>query len=73
CDETFQLLLTFALVLMLEDAIRLTWGTAPQSTSGYYLLYGQARVLGAVIPVYNLIVIAVLLLRPRGLFGGADA
>jgi branched-chain amino acid transport system permease protein len=57
-DETFQLLLTFALVLMMEDAIRLTWGTAPQSTSGYYLLYGQARMLGAVIPVYNLIVIA---------------
>jgi branched-chain amino acid transport system permease protein len=72
-DETFQLLLTFALVLMMEDAIRLTWGTAPQSTAGYYLLYGQARVLGAIIPVYNLIVIAVLLLRPRGLFGGAAA
>src|SRR5437762_838219 len=31
-DETFQLLLTFALVLMMEDAIRLTWGTAPRST-----------------------------------------
>jgi branched-chain amino acid transport system permease protein len=57
-DETFQLLLTFALVLMMEDAIRLTWGTAPRSTAGYYLLYGQAHVLGAVIPVYNLIVIA---------------
>src|SRR6266704_111417 len=28
-DETFQLLLTFAVVLMMEDLIRLTWGTAP--------------------------------------------
>ena len=28
-DETFQLLMTFAIVLMMEDAIRLTWGTAP--------------------------------------------
>src|SRR6266571_1452307 len=28
-DETFQLLLTFALVLMMEDVIRMTWGTAP--------------------------------------------
>lgn len=56
-DETFQLLLTFALVLMLEDLIRMTWGTAPQSTSGLYLIYGQVRVLGATIPVYNLIVI----------------
>jgi branched-chain amino acid transport system permease protein len=57
-DETFQLLLTFALVLMLEDAIRLTWGTSPLSTGGMYLVYGQAHILGAAVPVYNLIVIA---------------
>ncbi|HVQ74503.1 MAG TPA: branched-chain amino acid ABC transporter permease [Candidatus Binatia bacterium] len=57
-DETFQLLLTFAIVLMLEDLIRMTWGTAPRSTSGLYLAYGQTRVLGAIIPTYNLIVIA---------------
>ncbi len=57
-DETFQLLLTFALVLMLEDVIRMTWGTAPVSTSGLYLVYGQVHVLGATVPVYNLIVIA---------------
>src|SRR6185503_5759236 len=57
-DETFQLLLTFAVVLMMEDAIRMTWGTAPQSTSALYLAYGQVHVLGATIPVYNLIVIA---------------
>ena len=56
-DETFQLLLTFAVVLMMEDAIRMTWGTAPVSTSGLYLIYGQARVAGAPVPVYNLIVI----------------
>jgi branched-chain amino acid transport system permease protein len=57
-DESFQLLLTFALVLMLEDAIRFTWGTAPRSTGGLYLVYGQLSVLGAAVPVYNLIVIA---------------
>ena len=57
-DETFQLLLTFAVVLMMEDAIRMTWGTAPVSTSGLYLVYGQARVAGAAIPVYNLVVVA---------------
>jgi branched-chain amino acid transport system permease protein len=56
-DETFQLLLTFALVLMMEDLIRMTWGTAPRSTAGYYLTYGQARLLGTTVPVYNLIVI----------------
>jgi branched-chain amino acid transport system permease protein len=61
-DETFQLLLTFALVLMMEDVIRMTWGTAPRSTSGLYLAYGQARLLDATVPVYNLIVIAASLL-----------
>jgi branched-chain amino acid transport system permease protein len=61
-DETFQLLLTFALVLMMEDLIRMTWGTAPRSTSGLYLVYGQARLLDATVPVYNLIVIAASLL-----------
>src|SRR5688572_22452346 len=57
-DETFQLLLTFAVVLMMEDLIRMTWGTAPVSTSGLYLVYGQTRIAGAAVPVYNLIVIA---------------
>ena len=56
-DETFQLLLTFAVVLMFEDVIRFIWGTSPQSTAGVYMAYGQIDLLGAVIPVYNLIVI----------------
>jgi len=32
-DESFQLLLTFALVLMFEDVIRFCWGTAPHSSA----------------------------------------
>src|SRR5438874_11425941 len=43
---------------MMEDVIRMTWGTAPVSTSGLYLIYGQARIAGVAVPVYNLIVIA---------------
>jgi branched-chain amino acid transport system permease protein len=66
-DETLQLLLTFAVVLMLEDLIRLTWGTAPTSTSGLYLVYGQVRILGAVVPTYNLIVIAASLVIASGI------
>jgi branched-chain amino acid transport system permease protein len=66
-DETFQLLMTFALVLMMEDLIRMIWGTAPRSTAGYYLTYGQARLLGATVPVYNLIVIAASLIIATGL------
>jgi len=57
-DEAFQLLLTFAIVLMLEDVIKFIWGTSPQSTAGVYLTYGQINLFGAIIPVYNLIVIA---------------
>ena len=66
-DETFQLLLTFALVLMLEDLIRMTWGTAPVSTGGLYLSYGQAKILGATVPVYNLIVITASLAIALGI------
>jgi branched-chain amino acid transport system permease protein len=56
-DEAFQLLLTFAIVLMFEDVIKFTWGTSPQSTSGVYLTYGQIDLFGAVLPIYNLVVI----------------
>jgi branched-chain amino acid transport system permease protein len=66
-DESFQLLLTFALVLMMEDLIRMTWGTAPRSTGGLYLVYGQARLLDAPVPVYNLIVIAASLVIALGI------
>ena len=57
-DESFQLLLTFALVLMFEDVIRFVWGPAPHQLGDVYLVYGQLRAGGLVIPVYNLLVIA---------------
>jgi branched-chain amino acid transport system permease protein len=57
-DEHFQLLLTFAILLMIEDVIRIVWGTYPQSTKSVYLAFGTLNILGATIPVYNLIVIA---------------
>ena len=56
-DESFQLLLTFAIVLMIEDAIKIIWGTSPQTTGGVDLVYGQLNILGATLPIYNLIVI----------------
>jgi branched-chain amino acid transport system permease protein len=57
-DEAFQLLLTFALVLMLEDVIRYFWGTAPYQLGRAYLVYGQLQIAGTTVPVYNLVVIA---------------
>src|SRR4030042_5683649 len=56
-DETFQLLLTFALVMMIEDVIKFIWGTSPQTTGGIDLIYGRLDLFGATVPVYNLIVI----------------
>ncbi len=57
-DESFQLLLTFALVLMIEDVIRFVWGTAPVQLGRVYLVYGQVTLAGSTVPVYNLVVIA---------------
>lgn len=57
-DEHFQLLLTFALLLMIEDIIKFIWGTYPLSTQGVYLAFGSIDIFGAAIPVYNVIVIA---------------
>jgi branched-chain amino acid transport system permease protein len=56
-DESFQMLLTFALVLMFEDVIRFFWGTFPYEMGTLYVVYGQWKVGGLTIPVYNLVVI----------------
>lgn len=57
-DEHFAILLTFALVLMIEDFTKAVWGTAPMQLGGEYILYGRIPLgEGAYFPVYNLIVI----------------
>ena len=58
-DEHFQILLTFALVLIFEDAIRLIWGAIPLQTINVYFAFGELRIASDLaIPNYNLIVIA---------------
>jgi branched-chain amino acid transport system permease protein len=58
-DEHFQILLTFALVLIFEDAIRLIWGAVPLQTINVYFALGELRIArDLAIPNYNLIVIA---------------
>jgi len=39
-DDSFQLLLTFALVLMFQDVFRFFWGANPRSVEASYLVYG---------------------------------
>jgi branched-chain amino acid transport system permease protein len=57
-DESFQLLLTFALVLIFQDVLRLIWGANPQSLSNELMVYGRVAWGDFTVPVYNLLVIA---------------
>jgi branched-chain amino acid transport system permease protein len=66
-DESFQLLLTFALVLVLQDAVRMVWGSSPRQVDGVYLAYGQVEALGARVPVWNLLVLLAALAVAAGL------
>jgi branched-chain amino acid transport system permease protein len=61
-DESFQLLLTFAFVLMFQDVFRFIWGANPRSLDSAYLIYGTIRAGDFSVPVYNLLVIAAALL-----------
>jgi branched-chain amino acid transport system permease protein len=57
-DESFQLLLTFALVLMFQDVLRFLWGPNPQSLGNVLLVYGKVATGDFSVPVYNLLVVA---------------
>jgi branched-chain amino acid transport system permease protein len=57
-DESFALLLTFALVLMFQDVFRFFWGANPRSLDNAYLVYGALKAGDLGVPVYNLLVIA---------------
>lgn len=57
--EEYQLLITFGLLLILEDLMRLVWGSHPLTASELPDAFGSFRVLGATYPGYNLFVIAI--------------
>ena len=57
-DPTYGLLLTFALLLILDDSVRMIWGSGIHVLEPPPLLDGQAALLGVVYPRYNLFVIA---------------
>ncbi len=66
-DESFQLLLTFALVLMFQDIFRFIWGSNPRSLDSAYLIYGTLNARDFSVPVYNLLVIGVAIATAAGL------
>jgi branched-chain amino acid transport system permease protein len=57
-DEAFQLLLTFALVLMFQDVLRFFWGANPQQLGNLSMSYGKVTIGEVSFPTYNVLVMA---------------
>ncbi len=57
--EEYQLLVTFGLLMILEDVMRLLWGPYPLSASALWEQMGSVTIQGNLYPNYNLLVIAV--------------
>jgi len=57
--EEYQLLITFGLLLILEDLIRFLWGGLPLSADSLMDALPSLRIGGLVYPGYNLFVIAI--------------
>lgn len=58
-DVVVQLLLTFAFVLILDDVVRLIWGSGIKATPRPELLGGSVSLLGRSYPSYGLFIIVV--------------
>ncbi|HEY7943210.1 MAG: branched-chain amino acid ABC transporter permease [Burkholderiales bacterium] len=57
--EEYQLLMTFGLLMILEDLIRFIWGPSPLSATAVYSSLGSISIGGDRYPTYNLLTIAV--------------
>ena len=57
--EEYQLLVTFGLLMILEDLIHLVWGPNPLSAGRVYESFGSITIGSARYPAYNLAVIMV--------------
>jgi branched-chain amino acid transport system permease protein len=57
-DESFQLLLTFSLVLIFQDVLRFFWGANPQQLGNLSMSYGKLALGEVSFPTYNVLVIA---------------
>jgi branched-chain amino acid transport system permease protein len=58
-EELYQLLFTYALVLILGDAAKITWGTDQLSVSRPAILNGGFELIGTTLPYYNLFIILI--------------
>ena len=60
--EEYQLLVTFGLLMILEDLLRFIWGPYPLSASELYENFGSLTIGDSIYPTYNFLVIGVGLL-----------
>lgn len=58
-EELYQLLFTYALVLILGDATKFVWGTQQLSVSRPPVLDGGFEVFGTIVPTYNLFIMLI--------------
>lgn len=56
-EHIFQLLLTFALVLVLDNIARIAWGTEPRSVPVPDVLSFSVNIFGSPYPAYNIFII----------------
>lgn len=66
-EEGFQLLLTFAIMLLLEDLIRMIWGATPMTLGNLSMTYGQLNFASTSIPTYKILVIGSSIILALGL------
>jgi len=57
--EEYQLLVTFGLLMIIDDVIRFIWGPYPLSASALFENFGSVTVGEVIYPTYNFLVIAV--------------
>src|SRR5206468_1523544 len=57
--EEYQLLVTFGLLMILEDVIRFLWGPYPLSASALWENLGSVSIGGTIYPTYNIVVIGI--------------
>jgi branched-chain amino acid transport system permease protein len=66
--EEYQLLVTFGLLMIIEDCLHLIWGPNPLSAGKVYQLAGSVTIGTSRYPAYNLVVIAVGILSALALW-----
>jgi branched-subunit amino acid ABC-type transport system permease component len=58
-EHLLQLLLTYALVLILDNVVRLVWGGDPRNVSRPDFLAGSVDLMGMALPSYNVFILIV--------------